>query len=546
MDLGGLLLKNFPLTCVEGLVIEHNIKTEAYWAEFAITDQDIEELSVQFLEVERPLSLYEMARQLVVHRCRHVESQVRKLLTQGTVYRPNGTFAVGEKVVFPQLGFALGTVIDLREGNNPEFGEFKVITVRFDDGLEETRQFAAELKTPHKLAFPDGTPPERMFTISPDEVAERYGEMVAAQLDERLRADPNFVSFRGEWLPADMMAEVHIGHLNIAEALLDMEGQPLSTVKLLTEVELPEEIPQPIKEFSLNYAMAHDGRFDDVGSAEHVLWGLRQWMPTKVLSPPARLLYEPIDYDRTVLDVTHLELEREIDDETSELIAPPSAADAATATLLLNYPHWREGTLPITDRLRFFFPVGMPGQHTMITFVDRAGGKQFPGWVVHAHRFVYGLEEWYRENKILPGAFVVLERDQDPYRVVIDVIPRRMQREWVRVAIVTEDGELGFQMQKRPVACEYDELCIMDEGNRQEIDRLWQREQERDRPLAEIVESLFLELAKLNPNGMVHAKTLYNAVNILRRCPPGRVFATLFDLPQFAHTGDGYWVFRQI
>ncbi len=528
-------------------MIEHKIKTDAYWQEeFAITDQDIEELSVRFLELERPLSLYEMVRQLIAHRCRSVESQIRRRLTQGTVYRPNGTFAVGERVVFPHLGFALGTVTELRVGNNPEFGEFKVITVRFDDGQQESRQFAAELKAPHKLSFPDGAPPDRLFTISPDEVYERYDTIVAGQLEKRLRDDPNFVSFRGEWLPADMMAEVHIGHLNIAEALLDMEGRPLPTAKLLTEVELPDEVPPVIKEFSLNYAMAHDGRFDDVGSADHVLWGLRQWMPAKVLSPPARLLYVPTDYDRTVLDVTHLELEREIDDEASELIAPPSAAAASSATLLLSYPHWREGTLPITDRLSSFFPAGMPGQHTMITFIDRVRDKRFPGWVVNDHRFVYGLEDWYRENKVLPGAFVVLEKSDDPHHVIVDLIPRRMQREWVRVAIVTEEGELGFQMQKRPVACEYDELCVMDEGDRDEIDRLWQLEQERDRPLADIVESLFLELAKLNPNGMVHAKTLYNAVNILRRCPPGRVFATLFELPQFVPTGDGYWVFHHI
>jgi len=42
----------------------------------------------------------------------------------------------------------------------------------------------------------------------------------------------------------------------------------------------------------------------------------------------------------------------------------------------------------------------------------------------------------------------------------------------------------------------------------------------------------------------VHGKTLYTAVNVLRRCPPGLVFATLFGVRGFITTGDGYWVLQ--
>jgi hypothetical protein len=43
---------------------------------------------------------------------------------------------------------------------------------------------------------------------------------------------------------------------------------------------------------------------------------------------------------------------------------------------------------------------------------------------------------------------------------------------------------------------------------------------------------------------MVHSKTLYGAVNVLRRCSPGLVFSVLFRLPEFVTAGDGYWIYQ--
>jgi hypothetical protein len=99
-------------------------------------------------------------------------------------------------------------------------------------------------------------------------------------------------------------------------------------------------------------------------------------------------------------------------------------------------------------------------------------------------------------------------------------------------------------MQKRPIACEYDELCLIDEPDREIGDALRAQERALNRPLRELVRLVYLELAKLNPSVTVHGKTLYTAVNVLRRCPPGLVFATLFGVRQFITTGDGYWVLQ--
>jgi hypothetical protein len=342
-----------------------------------------------------------------------------------------------------------------------------------------------------------------------------------------------------------MLADVHVGFLNIVEAVLDLNGGPLPPHELLHELDLPDEIPESVQVFSLSLSMSQDDRFEDVGDSAQVVWGLRRWIPDEVVHPPERLHYDPVPYDRTVLDVTHLQLEREIDDEASELIAPPTAVSATSLTLLLSYPHWRFGTLPLTARTQVFFPSGTLSQRTQIVFLDRANRKEFPGWVVHGRRFVYGLAEWYKSNRIPVGAYIKLERTDDPHRVAVDFIPRRMQREWVRVVFKSRDGGLGLQMQKRPIACEYDEFCLLDEADRGIVDELWMQEQSQDRPLGELVTSVFIQLSKLSPSVMVHGKTLYTAVNVIKRCPPGLVFAKLFELAQFVTTGDGYWILQE-
>jgi hypothetical protein len=447
------------------------------------------------------------------------------------------------------MGFALGQVIDLRPGHNPEHGEFSVITVEFQGNgskasSAQVRTFAADLRGPHKLAFSDELSWESEFSISSDDLYARYGGLVERLLEDRLQAEPDYWSFRGKWLPAAVGVDIHVGLLNIAEALIDIQGEPLETSAIMVELDLPEEVPTPIKEFSLNRALSTDKRFDDVGAIDRVRWGLRRWEPAIMLSPSPRLVAKPVAYERTGLDVTHLQLERELDDEASRLIAPPTAVQADSVTFLLGYPHWRAGTLPYTERTRVFFPEGSPEQHTLVTFEDqRSPDRTFPGWVLRDWGHVSGLEEWYKLNEVLPGAYIKLSKSASGERVGIELIPRRMQREWVRVAS-DGAGKLEFKMEKRPIAYEYDELAVFDESDRAEIDALVEAEAERDRGLEDLVRDVFLSLVELSPNGMVHSKTLYGAVNVLRRCAPGLVFSVLFGLPEFVTAGDGYWIYQ--
>jgi hypothetical protein len=72
------------------------------------------------------------------------------------------------------------------------------------------------------------------------------------------------------------------------------------------------------------------------------------------------------------------------------------------------------------------------------------------------------------------------------------------------------------------------------------------RARARKLTLAQSVYELFPELVKLSPQGTVHAATLYSAINLLVRTPPGPVLAELVSSDLYSPIGDNYWVLRHI
>ncbi len=164
--------------------------------------------------------------------------------------------------------------------------------------------------------------------------------------------------------------------------------------------------------------------------------------------------------------------------------------------------------------------------------------------MVREHRYVFGLDTWYEANDVPVGGWVQLLRSDEPGVVSVDLQSRRPKREWVRVATV-KDGKLIFEMLKRQMTCEYDELMVAAVDNPASVDDVWVRLEEHRRPLADLIQDLFPQLARLSPQGTVHAKTLYSAVNILRRIPPAPVFAEMVTHPAFKAVGNGYWVARE-
>jgi len=520
-------------------MVARETQTPTYWQEFTVDDRDLDYLYGLFLEDERPRTSDDLVLALIRKRCEDEEARIRKELARGTTYQPKKSYEIGEQVVFPAFGYAVASVVGVRPGYNPKYGDFDVIQVRFE-GEDEIREFASKLNYPHKLNREEGELLEVEGLASPVELYDQYGSDVRRKLLERLQHSSDFVSFRGEWFLKGLLADIHEGHLNIAEAMLDVKGTPLPPQELLRELDLPAEINPSAQVFSLNYTLAQDERFDEVGNDEQSLWFLRRLEPPEILHLPPRLHYTPISYDRTSLSEEMLRWEMEIDDEITEMVTP-SKEEISSVIIVLNHPHRRVGTIPLTAKTEGLFPKG-DAERMAVTLIDGRTGEQMLGWVVRQHRYVYGLKEWYEKNDIPVGAYIKLERGDAPLTVIIDYLPRPKKREWIRVATI-EEGKLTFTMQMRAIGCEYDELMIMGEDDPAEVDALWMRTEEEGKPISELVQEVFPELAKLNPQGTVHVKTLYSAVNVQKRCPPGPILAELVNRPCFLAVGDGYWVY---
>jgi len=528
-------------------VLQLKTQTPEYWQEdFVIEDEDIEYLYEYLAGQKTPCAGKELARVLIEKRCQHEAKAIEQKLAQGVLYLPKRTYEVGQRLVFPIFDFALGTVVGVRPGHNPAYGDFQVIQVELE-GQKKLREFAAALEAPHELngLYDEERLLSKENLLSPAEIFATYGDNVYKRLVRALRenADAGFVEFRDQWLVREKLAEIHIGHLNIAEAAIEVAGKPQPPEALIEILELPKEIPEPIKLFSLNQAMNADDRFDDAGFDGQIRWYLRRLQPEQILNTPFWLVYHPTPYV-TEVDPDLLLLERNFGDEMSdpEIVSPPPGKVQQT-TLTLIFPHWQSGTIPVNPTVQAMLPKGTE-QHTLITLIDAHTGQRRPAWISHQGRYIYGLQEWYQKNNIPVGAIIHLERTNHPEELVIDADWRRMKRQWVRVAHV-EGHRLSFQMQKQPIACEYDEDILIGVENTAAIVEIRQDMEASNKDLFQIMCDIFPELSKLSPQGTVHAKTLYSAVNILKRVPPGPIFAELCRRPCFIHIGNHLWVFDE-
>ncbi len=425
---------------------------ENYWDEFELREADIEFVYNHLLELETPLTPQELISVLVEERIRlEIKAAEQQRLSGGKVYLPKEKYDKKQQLVFPALGWRQGEVVEKRSGWNPDFGDFEVIKVQFDDGDE--KEFAAGVED-HTLNDPPDMEGNNIPTA--ESVLASHGELLISRLEDSLFANSDFVRIAFKWFPRALLMDVNTGHLNLAEAVLDMKGGgPLPTSALLKQLDLAVDENPKLVEFSLDLAFQEDTRFDEVGPAGEISWYLKRLEPDGVQETPFSLQYTEIDYDRDLLIPEMLELERVLDDELSPLDDVYPIGDEIAIPLL--YPHWRAGTLPLTPRLRPFFPTAYETPRIRFTLVDGDTGKEFSGWVVREEGYVFGLEAWYRERELMPGSIVRIRSGKKPGEVIVKVDAKRSRRDWVRTVLVGSDGGVVFATLKQIVAAAYDE-----------------------------------------------------------------------------------------
>lgn len=522
----------------------------AYWQRFRPDRADLQYVAELIRETGRPMYLEELARALVYRRVHEERERIRRLVERGRFYRPADRYELNEEVIFPVLDYAVGVVVGKRPGRWPGHPPFEVIQVQLG---ETVREFAAAYAEPHKLNELEFQATQSGEGMTPAAIYEQLATSVPAALRAALAADTEFgfVSLGRRWFLRALMPEVHVGYLNLAEAVIDVAweqaaqtggGQrPLTTEEILEQIELPGP-SQAANAFALALALSQDERFIDVGDGEQHLWLLRRLVPSHALQKPERLQYQPVSYSPEALPTEMLELIWGVVDELSTMEVPPErrARESGEVTFALPYPHRRAGTLPLAGAVAHLFPQREDGV-SVVTLLDELNDEAITAWVVHKDRYVASLAEWYERYQVPAGALLTVARTARP-----DVLriryqqKRRTQREYVRVAVVQGD-RLTFEIRRMPMSVEFDETMIMLDDDPAESDRLWRAALANRKPFSQIVREVFGQLAQLSPQGTVHFNTLYTAVNVIRRCPPEPLLAELALDWRYVVVGNGFF-----
>lgn len=509
--------------------------SENYWLDFEVSAKDLESLYNYLLENETPLNKSEITKFIIDQVISDAVNQnAAEKLSGGSQYLPKSQYHSGDELVFPQFGWKKGKVITTRKGNNPAFPNLDVIDVEFSKN--ETKQFAANLED-HKLNEPIQEVMDP--TLDPEFVETNYGDVIAERITRTLSANDDLVSIAGSFFPKALLVDVGVGHLNLCEAVLEMNnGGPLTTLELMKQVELPTDVNEKLTEFSMNYALQEDGRFDEVGPSGETLWFLKRLEPAQVQSTPLTLQYSGVLPDSDEFDRDFQELTKDLCDE----LEPETQFEKSDSyRLSLSYPHWRAGTLPLTKNLKNLFPTAYETPRVKFEFVDGVTHERLSGWVVRPSRYIYGLKEWYDRHGLIPGSIVIVNKGEKPGEVIIRVEKSRSNRDWIRTVLVGADGGVVFALLKQIITCIYDERMATMVPDVSAIDAIWNNPNKSRQPVEKVVQMMMRELGKLNPQGQIHLHELYAAVNIVRRVPPSIILDVLFSADWSKHLGDLYF-----
>ena len=510
---------------------------ETYWPDFAVGQKDIENIYNLLLEKAVPLPANEILDYLINNRIKQeLDSLQKQKSVQGKIYLPKDDYKVGNILVFTAINMEKGKIKSIRDGFNPDFQELKVIEVEFDSG--KSKSFASHLENHHLNQFLDI--PENDPNLDPVLVKENYSEILGQRLGDALLLNEDLVKIAGSWFPRSLLVDVNIGHLNLAEALLEeVGGGPISTADLMKQVELNANADQKLLEFSFDLALQEDDRFDEVGPAGETLWFLKELEPQDVKDVPLYLKYSPKEYSTEGLEEFMGMFEGNLYDELESLEAPTHLSDKASISL--SFPHWRSGTLPLTRSLKKMFPSAYEAPRVKFTFYDPQKNERFSGWVVRANKYICGLDQWYQKNELMPGSLVTVEKSKTPGEIIIKFDKSRQNKEWLKTVLVGSDQGFVFAMLKHPISASFNERMAVAIPDMNALDEIWKNRIYEKESIDKTIIRVMRELAKLNPQRQVHAQELYASVNIFRRCPPSLVLYHLLKSDLVAHLGDLYF-----
>jgi hypothetical protein len=387
--------------------------TQRYWQDFELAGGDLEHLSEVLIEEEAPMTVEALTRRLIEKRLADEKAIWDDRESKGHIYQPRDTYSEGDHLVFSALGDTVGTVVAVRPGRHPDYAPFDVIQVRME-GSGETREFAANLGVPHPLNFIQvGQETDLdlgdLAGVS-SALGDNYGEYVKPVLLRGLRESPEFADFGEEWFLKGFMLPIEEGHLNLAEAVLDLAAGFSTAQQILEVLDMPPETTQAVQIFSLNHALSSDrqSRFRYAGTSTKVEWCL----PRVADSRPLRFERGPIE-----ISGDH-ELDQVAEIFTDESTQPNGHAQNDEWSHVLTFYDWYWGHLPYDQAAMNLLPEPFLEDQLCARIHLRFGSGEEPlpvvvhypserslGWWGSAE-----LRQFFEVKELAPGATIVVRR----------------------------------------------------------------------------------------------------------------------------------------
>ncbi len=516
-------------------------QTEEFWRDvYEVSDADLDLAANQILEAGRPLAIEALSSTIVLRHYQREREAATLHAKSGNVYQPLGSYQAGQRLLFTECDYKTGRVVEVREGHNRRYGGFNVIKVYFDADSTDA-EFASDFPYPHPL----NRPVEELLgkgddSLSESDIVNAYRELVNAKLEVALQKNHDFVTFDDLWFLRELLPEMNDYVLNLAEASIDStHHHPVAVREILADMNLQLTASLEAQLFALNLALGRDNRFVNVSLDENPVWYLRALMPAAAFARPEILVPAQRTAGGEYIGSTMLELVEQIGDELDFL--PATAPTTGDTHIELSFPHLYSGTLPASPRIIGALPATR-ATHIPITLIENRSGQKIDAWLCPAEAYICGLSDWYKKAGICIGAMIGLSQLPDPLTWQISITPIKGKKSEFICSAGISDGVLTLGNQRTSLEVKVDRNMLIDVPEPAVIAAQMREAESSGLPLSTIVFHVFEELVKkFSKGGSVHAKSVYSAVNLIRRYSAVAVFAELTRRACYDPVGGGFW-----
>ncbi len=461
------------------------------------------------------------------------------------IYQPLNDYSIGQRVFFakPDIN-RKAQVVGKRPPVPSQGSDYCNVDVCFLDNGEK-RTFICDLdpRDPYVQSIMVGKDLTSIGART-SAIMRRFGRLIKDKLVPTLERDSRFTWFGDEWFLAEL--ESHKAERLVEEASeqLVRVHTPVEAADVLDTVLTQTQLPKTSTTvFEVNRAIERTRRFRKVGKRDKahwlpdiIIWPPPPGKPKQLRIPPVRseirMGIQQLPHDlQQILDTIEDEVQ-----ETTEVYRKVSQVEFA-----ITASHRHHGTLPLTQRTRGVFPPG--DADAPVTFIDARSGELIPGGFSPQDRYAWGLAEWYVNYLIPAGGKIRLERTEVDGEIKIDYMPasRGQETHWLRQVIYDQStGELRSTTVKRTYLCEVDKDLLLHGMIFEDPQAMLK---EATKSIFDVMCLAFPALAETDES--VHCKTLFNCVNLVRRCSPYTVFARPSLCPCFRRdlNQPGHWFF---